>query len=124
MLDHLHFGTKVLSAYLKPEERKRIVEDFNDPQSKLKILIVMYAVSSQGVNLDRCCSLVLVAAPVTPLANSSTTNLLEEVYGGWQASQRVRKDCPRPLPSREQGLMHSDPCRATLICVRLVLAVT
>ena len=33
------------------------------PYSELEILIVMYAVSAQRVNLDTCCSQVVVAAP-------------------------------------------------------------
>jgi hypothetical protein len=71
VLNYLHVNTRVLGAYLKPEERKRLIDDFNDRKSELKILIVMYAVSAQGVNLDRCCSRVLVAAPAIRLGNSA-----------------------------------------------------
>lgn len=41
VLNHMHINTKVLAAYLNPEERKQVVKDFNDPAAALEVLIVI-----------------------------------------------------------------------------------
>ena len=33
-----------------------LVTRFNDPDDSLIVLVIMHSVSSQGVNLDKCCS--------------------------------------------------------------------
>ena len=45
--------TEVLNARLTDLERVNLVKRFNDPKYFLLILIIMYQVSAQGVNLDR-----------------------------------------------------------------------
>lgn len=41
VLNHMNINTKVLAAYLNPEERKQVVKDFNDPVAALEVLIVI-----------------------------------------------------------------------------------
>jgi hypothetical protein len=53
----------VLHAGLTDSERVNLVNRFNDPSDTLVVLIIMYQVSAQGVNLDKCCSRVIVATP-------------------------------------------------------------
>jgi len=59
---------KVLAAYLKADERKKVVNNFTDPASSLLVLIVMYAVSTQRLNLDSCCTQVLMASSAVNVA--------------------------------------------------------
>jgi len=58
----------VLAAYLKADERKKVVNNFINPASSLLILIVMYAVSTQGLNLNLCCTQVLMASSAVNVA--------------------------------------------------------
>ena len=44
------------------KERVKVVKDFNNSLLNLQILIIMYTVSTQDVNLDKYCCRVLVAA--------------------------------------------------------------
>ena len=60
VLNMIYVETAVLHAGLSDPERVELVRRFNDPENGLLILIIMHSVSSQGVNLDRCCSRVLV----------------------------------------------------------------
>ena len=62
---------KVLTVYLKTDKRKKVVNNFTDPASSLLILIVMYAVSTQKLNLNLCCTQVLMT--------SSAVNVVAEV---------------------------------------------
>lgn len=68
VLNHMRIPTRVLAAYLNAEERKKVVDDFNNVDIGVVVLIVMYAVSAQGLNLDPWCSRVLVAAPAVNTA--------------------------------------------------------
>lgn len=47
VLNHLHIGTKMVGTFLKEAERKKLIDDFNDPKSNLTILIVMCSGSAQ-----------------------------------------------------------------------------
>jgi SNF2 family DNA or RNA helicase len=68
VLNHLHVPTKVLAAYLNADERKKVVDEFNNINVGVVVLLVMYAVSAQGLNLDPRCSRVLVTAPAVNTA--------------------------------------------------------
>ncbi len=56
MLNHLHISIKILAAYLTAKERKKIINDFNNVEIDVVILIIMYAVNAQNLNLDSRCS--------------------------------------------------------------------
>jgi hypothetical protein len=82
--------TAVLHAGLTDSERVSLVKRFNDPKDELTILIIMHSVSTQGVNLDRCCSRVLVVTNATkiyhrwvdrPDPNHNPDDLIDYVYG-------------------------------------------
>ena len=62
VLNHLHISIKMLAAYLTAEEQKKVIDDFNNTDLSVVILIIMYAVSAQRLNLDLWCSRVLIAA--------------------------------------------------------------
>ena len=68
VLNHLHIDMKVLTAYLKADERKKVVNNFTDSASSLLILIVMYAVSAQRLNLNSCCTQVLMTSSAVNVA--------------------------------------------------------
>ncbi|KAL1623787.1 hypothetical protein SLS54_004248 [Diplodia seriata] len=61
VLQFLHVETHVLHADLTAPERQNLVDSFNDPKSSLKCLILMYNVSSQGVNLHGASNVAFVA---------------------------------------------------------------
>ena len=58
---YLYIETEVLHSGLNNEARWNLVQSFNDVNSRLKVLVLMYNVGAQGVNLDQCCCRVLVA---------------------------------------------------------------
>ena len=58
---YLYIETEVLHSGLNNEARWNLVQSFNDVNSPLKVLVLMYNVGAQGVNLDQCCCRVLVA---------------------------------------------------------------
>ena len=58
---YLYIETEVLHSGLNNEARWSLVQSFNNINSPLKVLILMYNVGAQGVNLDQCCCRVLVA---------------------------------------------------------------
>ena len=62
----LHVECAVLHSEMNDSERIEVVRDFNNPKHPLKILVITYHVTTQGVNLDESCSRVLV---MTPAAN-------------------------------------------------------
>lgn len=66
-LNLIYVESAVLHASLSDGDRIQLVNRFNDPEDSLTILIIMHAVSAQGVNLDRCCNRVVV---VTNAANA------------------------------------------------------
>lgn len=55
----MYVESAVLHAALSDAERIQLVARFNDPDDQLLVLIIMRAVSSQGVNLDKCCRRVI-----------------------------------------------------------------
>ena len=59
-LNLAYVKTAVLHAGFSDSERVALITRFNDAKDSLMVLIIMHAVSSQGVNLDGCCSRVLV----------------------------------------------------------------
>lgn len=61
VLQFLHIPTAVLHAGLDDYERQNLIDKFREKSSDLMVLIIMYSVSAQGVNLDSCCCRVLVA---------------------------------------------------------------
>lgn len=65
----VYVESAVLHAALSDAERIQLVARFNNADDPLLVLIIMHAVSSQGVNLDRCCRRVIVVtnAPNAPL---------------------------------------------------------
>jgi hypothetical protein len=81
VLNYMHISTKVLAAHLSLDERMELVNSFNDEDSEPHILIIMYQVNAQGVNLDRACHMVIVASPAI--------NVAQEVQG-WGRVLRVR----------------------------------
>ncbi len=54
--------------YLKADERKKIVNNFINSASLLLILIVMYAVSAQRLNLNLCCAQILMTSSAVNVA--------------------------------------------------------
>ncbi|KFY96743.1 hypothetical protein V498_02502 [Pseudogymnoascus sp. VKM F-4517 (FW-2822)] len=50
-----YIRAEVLHAGLTDPQRIALLKEFNDPNSSLTVLIMMYAVSSQGANLDGAC---------------------------------------------------------------------
>ena len=74
--------TEVLHAGLTDLERVNLVKRFSDPKDSLLILIIMYQVSAQGVNLDRCCCRVLVATPAinTPSEIQAWSRVIRVCY--------------------------------------------
>lgn len=53
VLQFLHVECYVMHADLSNQERQELVERFNDKNSTLKVLILMYNISAQGVNLHK-----------------------------------------------------------------------
>ena len=51
----MHINIKIFIAYLNSKKRKQMIKDFNDSATTLKVLIIIYAVSAQDINLNRCC---------------------------------------------------------------------
>lgn len=58
-----YVNTEVLHAGLSDSDRVNLVKRFNDPKDDLLILIIMYQVSAQGVNLNPCCCRVIITTP-------------------------------------------------------------
>ena len=59
--NHMYVQTEVLHSGLNNEARWKLVQSFNNPTNPIKVLILMYNVGAQGVNLDPCCNRILVA---------------------------------------------------------------
>lgn len=56
-------GTRTMHAKLKDTGRKALVDEFNNPTSQLKVLIITYDIGSVGLNLHQACNLVVLSAP-------------------------------------------------------------
>ena len=67
-LQLLLVGAKVLHAGLNQSTRHQLGAAFNKRGSPLKVLVIMYNVSGQGINLHHACSRVFVATPAINLA--------------------------------------------------------
>lgn len=61
VLNHLHISIKILAAYLTAKEQKKMINDFNNVEIDVVILIIMYAVDAQNLNLDSRCLRILIA---------------------------------------------------------------
>ena len=61
LLRYLYIETDTLEANLSYKERVDLVQKFNDRDSTLKVLIIMYNVGAQGTNLDEACCRVLIS---------------------------------------------------------------
>ena len=62
---------KIEESYLDQDERTNLVATFRNKEFHPSVLIIMYAVSPQGVNLDQACSKVLVlTSAVNPTAEA------------------------------------------------------
>ncbi len=64
VLNHFHISIKILAAYLTVKEQKKMINDFNNVKIDVVILIIMYVVNAQSLNLNSCCSRVLITALV------------------------------------------------------------
>lgn len=53
---------RIFHADLSHQAKSNIVDLFNDPQSSLKVLIMMYDVGAVGLNLHTACDTVLIAS--------------------------------------------------------------
>ncbi|KAJ5487133.1 hypothetical protein N7530_001433 [Penicillium desertorum] len=52
-----------MHAKLNDQERRSLVENFNDPKSNLKVMIITYNIGSVGLNLHEACDFVILSAP-------------------------------------------------------------
>ena len=55
--------TRVMHSGLNEEQRIKLVRDFNNPASALKVLIITYHIGSVGLNLHEACDLVILSTP-------------------------------------------------------------
>lgn len=60
----VYIQTKIFYVRLTNIERVNLIRQFNDYKDLLLVLIIMYQVSTQGVNLNACCNRVLIKTPV------------------------------------------------------------
>lgn len=63
LIQWTYVGASVMHSALSNEDRQKLVVAFNDPNSDLLVLIIMYLVGSQGTNLDGACRRCVVATP-------------------------------------------------------------
>ncbi|KAK7544145.1 uncharacterized protein J3D65DRAFT_682132 [Phyllosticta citribraziliensis] len=84
LLQHMHIDARVLHADLDTAERDALVKDFNDPNRGPQVLILLYNVSSQGVNMHKACSDALVT--------SSGINASAEVQAWGRLIRIAQKD--------------------------------
>lgn len=54
---------RTLHSALEPSERDTLVNEFNDPQSTLRVLITTYDMGSVGLNLHHACNRVILTSP-------------------------------------------------------------
>lgn len=92
VLNYLYIETEALHSGMTNSEHIDLVKRFNDPRSSLKILVLMYNVGAQDVNLDESCKRVLVA---TSALNAS---LEIQVWGrairvSWTILRLIRESC-------------------------------
>jgi hypothetical protein len=64
LLKAVYVDVKVLYSSTSTTERQKAVDDFNDPNSSLKVLVLLYNVGgAQGTNLDKSCNQAIVLMP-------------------------------------------------------------
>ncbi|KAI9801340.1 MAG: hypothetical protein M1825_003318 [Sarcosagium campestre] len=78
-LNLFRFANRALKSNLDSEERSAIAAEFNDPGSKVDILITTYRTCSTGINLHQACHNVVF---LEPAVNANTL---------WQAIGRVHR---------------------------------
>ena len=61
MLNFIYMKTEMLHAIFIDVERFNLMNKFNNSDDFLLMLIIMYQMSTQNVNLDRACSKMIVA---------------------------------------------------------------
>jgi hypothetical protein len=59
----LYLDARALHSDMTQSERDELVKRFQDPDDSLCIIIVMYFVSTIGLNLDRSCCFILIMTP-------------------------------------------------------------
>lgn len=67
-LNIVYIETSVLYTKLSNQERIELVKRFNNKEILLMILIIMYSMLAQGVNLDYCCNRIII---VTNISNAT-----------------------------------------------------
>ena len=92
VLNYLYIETEALHSGMTNSERIDLVKRFNDTKSSLKVLVLIYNVGAQGVNLDESCKRVLVA---TSALNAS---LEIQAWGRairvcWTILRSIRESC-------------------------------
>ncbi|MCJ1314190.1 hypothetical protein MMC25_007870 [Agyrium rufum] len=63
MCSLVYVKARTYYAGLTEKERDDLVDAFNDKRSDFQIMIIMYSISSQGLDLDRACHRVVIAQP-------------------------------------------------------------
>lgn len=61
VLKFIYIDAEVLHAKLIDIEKIHLIQKFNDSEDFLTILIIMYQVSAQKINLDFCCHRIIVS---------------------------------------------------------------
>ena len=69
VLKHAYIGVAVMHAELTQNERSKLADEFNDPNSSLVVLILLADVSIVGLNLHESCSTVFVMTILRNLAS-------------------------------------------------------
>ncbi|KAK8174184.1 hypothetical protein IWX90DRAFT_500523 [Phyllosticta citrichinensis] len=84
LLQHMHIDAHVFHADLDTAERDALVEGFNDLNRSPQVLILLYNIASQGVNMHKACSDALVT--------SSGINASAEVQAWGRLIRIAQKD--------------------------------
>lgn len=102
-LQELHIPAATLHSGIRdPRERQKLIDEFNDPDSPLRVLIIMYNISAQGVNLDRAFSRVIVSI--------AAVNAALEIQG-WGRVLRVSRVLVLTRTCRQTGMKLGDADR-------------
>lgn len=86
VLRSVQIDARILHAGLSNKAKANMVKEFNDPESSLKILIMMYDVGAAGLNLHEACNRVFISSIARAFAQ-------EEQVGG--RTNRVSHSSPR-----------------------------
>jgi len=63
VLRYAYISVRVLHAGLDQEQRSEYIREFNEPNSRLQVLIIQYNVTAQGVNMHKACYTCFVSSP-------------------------------------------------------------